>query len=82
MKLTKPYKLELDYESGRQMVWQVSSQWSVVGLRHELEGYFVRVHAEASVVLRAESDCRYRENRIQPKYMACRNNPVSQSAAI
>jgi hypothetical protein len=40
---------QLHLESGRQIVWQVSSQSTVVGLRHEV----VWVYTESCTVLRA-----------------------------
>jgi hypothetical protein len=54
----KPQKLRLQIrnihcESGRQNIWQVSSQSPVVGLRHVVHYYVVWVYIEARTVLRA-----------------------------
>jgi hypothetical protein len=55
-KLTLKTELQrrgLNLESGRQIVWYVPSQSSVVGLRHEVHYWGVWAHTESRNVLRA-----------------------------
>jgi hypothetical protein len=54
MRLSKEtLKTRIRYESDRQIVWHVSSQSPVVGLRREVHYWAVWVYAEARTVMRA-----------------------------